>query len=333
MRPLPRLSSRATRAFAAACVLLVAAPSAYSAAGTPLYPVRPVRVIVPYAAGGSSDALARIVSQRLSERLGQQFVVDNRAGAGTLIGTELAAHAAADGYTLLVATPPLVINPTLYARVTYAPERDFAAVTNMAASSNVLVVHPALPASSVKELVALLRSQPGRHAYGSSGIGGASHLATALFAHMAGVELVHVPYKGGAPMVSDLLAGRVQLAMANLTTALPHVRSGRLRALAIGTRVRSPLLPEMPTLSEAGMTGYEANNWNGIVVPRATPRQVIELLNRAMVTVLREPAVGERIAAAGLDVIADTPPQFAAYLRSEGEKWSKVIRAAGIKAE
>jgi len=333
MRLRARLCSRMTPAFVAACVLLVAAPAAYPAAGTSPYPLRPVRLIVPYAAGGSSDALARIVAQRLSERLGQQFVVDNRAGAGTLIGTDIAAHAAADGYTLLVATPPLVINPTLYAQVTYAPERDFAAVTNMAASSNLLVVHPSLPASSVTELVALLRSQPGRHTYGSSGVGGAGHLATALFSHMARVELVHVPYKGGAPMVSDLLAGRVQLAMANLTTTLPHLRSGRLRALAIGTRGRSALLPDIPTLSEAGIRGYEANNWNGIVVPRATPQPVIDALNRAVVAVLREPAVSGRIAGAGLDVIADTPAEFAVYLESEAQKWSKVIRAAGIKAE
>ena len=314
-------------------MLLLAASVAHSATSAPSYPLRPVRLIVPYSAGGSSDALARIVAQRVSERLGQQLVVDNRAGAGTLIGTEIAARAAADGYTLLVATPPLVINPTLYAKATYAPERDFAAVTNMAASSNLLVVQPALPASSVKELVALLRSQPGRYTYGSSGVGGASHLAAALFAHMAGVELVHVPYKGGAPMVSDLLAGRVQLAMANLTTALPHLKSGRLRALAIGTKVRSALLPDMPTLSEAGITGYEANNWNGIVVPRATPPKVVDVLNRVVVAVLREPAVSERIANAGLDVVADTPAEFAAYLKSEAEKWAKVIRAAGIKAE
>ena len=250
-------------ALALAFVTLLGASHAI-AASAPSYPARPVRVIVPYAAGGSSDVLARIVGQRLSERLGQQFVVDNRAGAGTLIGTEIAANAAADGYTLLVATPPLVVNPLLYRKVSYAVDRDFAAVTNIAASSNLLVVHPSLTAASVDDLVTLLRSQPGKYTYGSSGVGGAGHLATALFAHMTGVDIVHVPYKGGAPMVADLLAGRLHLAMANLTTTLPHLRAGRLRALAIGTTKRSELMPDMPTLSEAGVPGTKRTTGTGL---------------------------------------------------------------------
>ena len=297
------------------------------------YPTRPVRVIVPYAAGGSSDAIARMVSARLSERLGQQFVVDNRAGGGTLIGTDIAAAAPPDGHTLLVATPPLVVNPTLYPKVNYAVERDFAAVTNMAGSSNLLVVHPSLPAQSVKELVALVRTQPRHYTYGSSGVGGASHLAMALFEYLARVEMVHVPYKGGAVAVTDLLGGRLQLAMANLTTALPHLKTGRLRGLAIGTAQRSALLPDMPTVSEAGVPGYEANNWNGIVVPRATPPAIVDQLNRAIVAALREPETSARIAAAGLDVIGDSVPDFARYLRSEADKWGRLVKTAGIKAE
>ncbi len=319
------------RARACAGLLLLVA-GATSAAPLP-YPVRPVRFIVPYAAGGSSDVLARIVGQRLSERLGQQFVVDNRAGAGTLIGTEIAANAPADGYTLLVATPPFVVNPSLHAHVPYAVERDFAAVTNMAASSNLLVVHPVLPAATVKDLVALLRARPAHYTYGSSGVGGAGHLAMALFTHMAEVEAVHVPYKGGAPMVADLLAGRVHIGMANLTTALPHLRAGRLRGLAIGTSRRSELVPDMPTISEAGVAGYEANNWNGIVVPRGVPAAVVGALHKATVAVLRDPTTADRIAAAGLDIVADTPAAFARYLRSEGEKWGKVVKTAGIKPE
>lgn len=320
------------RACAAALLFAIAAHAAHAASATE-YPARPVRLIVPYSAGGSSDLIARVVSQRLAERLGQPFVVDNRAGAGTLVGTNIAAHAPADGYTLLVATPPLVVNPTLHARVDYVVERDFAAVGNMAASSNLLVVHPALKVSTVKELVALARAQPGQHHYGSSGVGGAGHLAMALFTHMAGITLVHVPYKGGAPMVTDLVAGRVNIGMANLTTALPHLRADRLRALAIGTSKRSALVPDMPTIAEAGIAGYEANNWNGIVVPRATPRAVIDKLSAAMMAVLREPATVERITAAGLEVVADDPSHFARYLRSEGEKWGRVVKAAGIKAE
>lgn len=313
--------------------LMTALAGSATAAAVTAYPTRPVRVIVPYAAGGSSDLIARLVSQRLSERLGQQFVVDNRAGGGTLIGTDIAAHAAADGHTLLVATPPLVVNPTLYARVNYVVERDFAAVCNVAASSNLLVVHPSLNVKTVKDLIALARAQPDRYTYGSSGIGGAGHLAMALFTRETGIALVHIPYKGGSLAVADLIAGRVNLAMANLTTALPHLRAGRLHGLAIGTTARSPLLPDMPTISEAGVPGYEANNWNGIVVPRATPPRVVDALHAAIDAVLREPATSERIAAAGLDVVGDTPAQFARYLRSEGAKWAKVVKAAGIRAE
>ncbi|HWI13143.1 MAG TPA: tripartite tricarboxylate transporter substrate binding protein [Burkholderiales bacterium] len=315
------------------CALVMMLPAGSAHAASASYPVRPVRVIVPYAAGGSSDLIARLLGPRLSERLGQQFVVDNRAGGGTLIGTDIAAHAPADGHTLLVATPPLVVNPVLYARVDYVADRDFAGVCNMAASSNLLVVHPALSVTTVKDLIALARAQPDHYTYGSSGIGGAAHLAMALFAHEAGIALVHVPYKGGSLAVADLIAGRVNLAMANLTTALPHLRSGRLRGLAIGTGKRSALLPDMPTVSEAGVPGYEANNWNGIVVPRATPRAVVRTLHSAIAAALREPAMAERVSSAGLDVIADTPEEFSAYLRSEAGKWGKLIKTAGIKAE
>jgi tripartite-type tricarboxylate transporter receptor subunit TctC len=297
------------------------------------YPERPLRWVVPYAAGGSSDTVARIVGQKLSERLGQQVVVDNRTGAGTLIGTEIVAHSAADGYTLLVATPPLAVNPALYKKVSYDLERDFAAVTNVAGSSNLLVVHPSVNATTVKELIALAKANPNKYNYGSSGVGGASHLAMALFASMAGIEVTHVPYKGGAPAVADLIAGRLSLAMANLTTAQPHIRGGRLRGLGVGRSTRSPLFPEMPTINEAGVPGYEANNWNGIVVPAKTPRAVIERLQRDVVAVLKESTVAERMAGAGLEPIGDTPSQFERYLKDEAAKWSKLIKTAGIKAE
>jgi tripartite-type tricarboxylate transporter receptor subunit TctC len=310
-----------------AIALLSAAASAVAA-----YPERPVRLIVPYAAGGSTDTVARLVGARLTERLRQQFVADNRTGGGTIIGTEIAARAAPDGYTLLMATPPLVVNPSLR-KVPYDLAKDFTAVTNVAASSNLLVVHPSVPASHTRELIALLKANPGKHNYGSSGVGGASHLAMALFLHMAGVEAVHVPYKGGAPAVTDLVAGRLSLAMANLTTAQPHIRANRLRGLGIGTRSRSPLFPEMPTIAESGVPGYEANNWNGIVVPSRTPGAVIKLLQRAVADVLKEPAIADRMAKAALDPIGDSPAEFARYLKSEAQKWGKLVKSAGIKAE
>ncbi len=297
------------------------------------YPERPLRLVVPYSAGGSTDTVGRIIGPRLSERLGTQVVLDNRTGAGTLIGTEIVARAAPDGYTLLMATPPTAVNPSLYPRVPYDLKRDFVAVTNVAGSSNLLVVHPNVPARSTRELIALLKSAPGKYNYGSSGIGGAGHLAMALFESMAGVDAAHVPYKGGAPAVVDLVAGRVSLMMANLTTAQPHIRANRLRGLGIGTRTRSPLFPEMPTIAESGVPGYEANNWNGVVAPAGTPRAVIERLHREITAVLKEPAIAERMAGAGLEPIGDTPAQFAAYLAAEAEKWGRLVKSAGIKPE
>jgi tripartite-type tricarboxylate transporter receptor subunit TctC len=297
------------------------------------YPAKPIRLIVPYAAGGSTDTLARILAYALAERLGQQVVIDNRTGAGTIIGTEIAAKSVPDGYTLFMATPPFAVNPALYGKVPYDLERDFAAVLNVAGSSNLLVVHPMLPAHSVKELIGLVKANPGKYSYGSSGVGGASHLAMALFTSMAALDMVHVPYKGGAPAVTDLVADRLQVMMANLTTAQPHVRAGRLRALGVGTKARTPLFPEMPTISEAGVPGYEANNWNGIVVPRNTPRLIIDRLQREVVTILSDTNVAKRLAAQGLEPIGDTPREFAQYLKSEAAKWGKVVKSAGIKPE
>jgi tripartite-type tricarboxylate transporter receptor subunit TctC len=316
----------------ARAIAFVSCLAATSASGSD-YPSKSIRLVVPYAAGGSSDTVARLVGQQLGERVGQQVVIDNRTGAGTIIGTEIAAQAVPDGYTLLMATPPLAVNPALYGKVPYDLERDFAAVTNVAGSSNLLVVHPGVPAQSVKDLIAILKSNPGKYNYGSSGIGGAGHLAMALFTSMASVEALHVPYKGGAPAVTDLVAGRLDLMMANLTTAQPHIRAGRLRGLGVGTRVRSPLFPEMPTIAEAGVPGYEANNWNGIVVPRKTPRAIIERLHREVLAVLSDGAAKKRFAAQGLEPIGDTPAEFAQYLRQEAVKWGKLVKTAGIRPE
>jgi tripartite-type tricarboxylate transporter receptor subunit TctC len=297
------------------------------------YPQRPIRLVVPYSAGGSTDTVARITGARLSERLGQQVVIDNRTGGGTLIGTEIVQRATPDGYTLLMATPPLAVNPSLYPKVSYVLERDFVAVGNVAGSTNLLAVHPSMPANTVAELVALLKAAPGKYTYGSSGIGGAGHLAMALFESMAGVQAIHVPYKGGAPAVADLVAGRLNLMMANLTTAQPHIRAGKLRGLGVGKAKRSPLFPEMPTIAEAGVKGYEANNWNGVVAPAGTPRAAIERLHRDIVATLQEPAIAERMMKAGLEPVGDTPAEFAQYLKSESVKWGRLVKSAGIKPE
>jgi tripartite-type tricarboxylate transporter receptor subunit TctC len=312
------------------CVFLLMFAALVQAAD---YPQRPVRLVVPYAAGGSTDTVARIVGARLSERLGQQIVVDNRTGAGTLIGTEIVQHATADGYVLLMATPPLAVNPALYGKVSYSVERDFVAVTNIAGSSNLLVVHPSVAVSNVRELVALLKASPGKYSYGSSGVGGAGHLAMALFLSMAGAEALHVPYKGGAPAVADLVAGRLNLMMANLTTAQPHIRAGKLRGLGVGKTKRSPLFPEMPTISEAGVKGYEANNWNGVVAPTGVPRAVVDRLYRDITATLKETAITDRMQAAGLEPIGDSPAEFAQYLKAEAAKWGQLVKTAGIKAE
>lgn len=319
--------------FPALFVALTAVSTISVAAETTAYPQRPIRLVVPYSAGGSTDTVARITGARLTERLGQQVVVDNRTGAGTLIGTEIVKAATPDGYALLMATPPLAVNPSLYAKVPYVLDRDFVAITNIAASSNLLVVHPSLPVTSVKELIALLKANPDKYSYGSSGVGGAGHLAMALFTSMAGVEALHVPYKGGAPAVADLVGGRLSMMMANLTTAQPHIRAGKLKGLGVGKAKRSPLFPEMPTIAEAGLKGYEANNWNGVVAPRGTPRAVIERLHKDIVATLQEPAIAERMARAGLEPVGDTPAEFAQYLKAEAAKWGKLIKSANIKAE
>ena len=297
------------------------------------FPTRPLRIVVPYAAGGSTDVLARMVGQKLTAVLGQPVVIDNRTGAGTIIATEIVARAAPDGYTLLMATPPLTIAAALYEKLPFDTARDFAAVTNIAATSNVLVVHPAVPAQSVKELIALAKANPGKFTFGSSGVGGASHLAVELFRSMAGIELLHVPYKGGSLAVTDLLGGRLTLMFANLTTVQGHIKTGRVRALAIGTAQRSLVVPDLPTVAAAGVPGYEANNWNGVVAPAGTPRAVIERLRREIKAAVDAPEMRERLLQNAFEPIADTPAEFARYLATERVKWGKVVREAQVKPE
>ncbi len=317
-------------AFGALTAFFVAASIAAHAQG---YPTRPVRIIAPSAAGGAADTVARVVAPLLAERIGQPVVVDTRPGAGTIVGTEAAAKAAPDGHTLLIGLPALAINPSIYKTMPYDGLRDFAAITQAVSQPNLFVVHPSLPAKSVKELIALARARPGELVYASSGVGASSHLTIELFLLMTRTRMLHVPYKGPAPGVIDLIAGRVTLAAPSTIATLPHVRSGRLRALAVTTARRVAGLPDIPTVAEAGVPGYESVSWFGFAAPAGTPKDVIERLNKEIVAILRTPEVTERFAREGTEVVANSPEEFERYIAAEAVKWAKVVKNAGIKPE
>jgi tripartite-type tricarboxylate transporter receptor subunit TctC len=298
-----------------------------------VYPTRPVRIIVPTSAGSAADTLARTLASPLAERLGQSVVVDIRAGGATVIGTEAVAKAAADGHTLLIGLPALAINPSLHRKLPYDALRDFAPITRATSQPNLLVVHPSLPARSVKELVALAKARPGELAFASSGLGAASHLTMELFLLMTGTRMLHVPYKGPAPGVIDLMAGRVSVMSPSTVATLPHVRSGRLRALAVTTPERVAALPDFPTVAEAGVPGFESVSWFGLVAPAGTPKEVMSRLHQEAVAILHAPDVKERFARDGTEVIAGSPEEFGTYIRAEIVKWAKVVKSAGIKPE
>jgi tripartite-type tricarboxylate transporter receptor subunit TctC len=298
------------------------------------YPSKPLRLIVPFAAGGGTDLVARIVSGKLADKLGQPTVVDNRPGAAGAIGAELAAKAPPDGHTLLLGSSgPIAINPGLYEKLSYDPARDFSPVALVTVMPFLLVTHPALPVKSVKDLIALARARPGELNYASPGSGSSTHLANELLKSMTGAQIVHIAYKGVAPAATDLISGQVQMMAGDLSTLLPHVKSGRMRALAVTSAQRSTLLPGMPTVAESGVPGYEATGWFGVLVPSATPRAVIERLNSSIVKGVSEADARERLAALGGDLAVGTPEQFGAYLQKETAKWGKVIRAIGLRAE
>src|SRR6478672_5795350 len=306
--------------------------SAASAADGGPSPNRPIRMIVGFAPGGGTDTTARALTPKLSERLGQQVIVDNRPGAAGNIATDITTKAPADGYTILMGTiAALAINPTLYGNLPFDPQRDLAPVTRAVDSTNILVVHPSVAAKNVKELIALAKTKTLNG--GSSGIGGAGHLALELFNVSAGTKITHVPYKGGGPAMTDLLGGQINLVFATAASAIPHVQSGKIRALAVTTLKRSQLVPDMPTVAEAGVPGFEANNWYGIVVPAKTSRPIVDRLNKEFVAVLNMPDVKEVLFRQGLDVHPSTPEQFGAYIKSETTKWAKVIKASGAKPE
>jgi tripartite-type tricarboxylate transporter receptor subunit TctC len=311
----------------------LAAAVGWAAERTPEYPWKPVRIVAPSAPGSSADTLARVVATPLSERLGQPVVVDTRPGAGSILGTDLVAKAPADGHTLLIATPALAINPSIGRAMPYDGLRDFAAVTLGISQPNVLAVHPSVPAKSVKELIALARARPGELSYASAGVGAISHLTIELFLFMTHTQMLHVAYKGSSAGVIDLVAGRVALMGTSAIATFPHLRSGRLRPLAVTTAVRTAVLPEVPTVAESGVPGYEAVGWFGVMAPSGTSKEIIARLHKEIVAALNQPEIRERFKRDGVDVVADTPEQFAAYIKAEAAKWAKVVKAAGIKPE
>ena len=297
------------------------------------YPVRPVRLIVPFPPGGGTDTMARVVAPKLSEFLGQQVVAENRGGAGANIGAELAAKSAPDGYTLLLNTITNAIGASLYSKLNYDLVRDFAPITQLATTPHILVVHPSVPVKSVKEFIAFARARPGELTYSSSGSGSAAHLAGELFNSLTGVKSVHVPYKGGGPSMIALVGGEVSVCFATMPSAIGYVKSGRLRGIAVTTAQRSPSTPELPTIAETGIAGYEAGSWYGLSAPAGTPKEIIARLHAETLKVLGLPDVKERLANAGFEVVVSTPEQFAEFTRSEIQKWGKIVKAAGLKVD
>jgi len=299
------------------------------------YPSRPIRFVVPYPPGGPLDIMARAIGQKLAQTWGQPVVVDNRAGAGGNIGADLVAKSAPDGYTLLMgAVATHAINPTLYGKLPYDPVRDFTPVALVAQVPNVLVVNPAVPAKSVRELIELARAKPGSLNFGSGSTGSTGHLAGELFKTMAGVQMAHIPYKGGSPAMADLLAGQVQLMFDNLANALPNVKAGRLRALAVTTQKRSPFMPDLPTIAESGLPGFDLTTWFGVMLPAGTPPGIVARLNAEIVRGLSAPDMRERLAAMGAQPPADnTPENFTAFIRAEAARYARVVRDSGARVD
>jgi len=297
------------------------------------YPVRPIRLIVPFPPGGGTDTMARVVAPKLSEFLGQQVVAENRGGAGANIGAEVAAKSAPDGYTLMLATITNAIGASLYTRLNYDLVRDFAPITQLATTPHILVVHPSVPVKSVKEFIAFAKARPGELTYSSSGNGSAAHLAGELFNSLTGVKTVHVPYKGGGPSMIALVGGEVSLAFATMPSAINYVRAGRLRGLAVTTAKRSPSTPELPTLAETGVAGYEAGSWYGLSAPAGTPKEIIGRLHAETIKVVALPDVKERLFNAGFEVVTSSPEQFGEFTRTEIQKWGKLVKAAGLKVD
>jgi tripartite-type tricarboxylate transporter receptor subunit TctC len=318
---------------ALAAIYSVAACAAAGQVPAQQYPGKPIRIVVPFPAGGTSDILARAIGQKLAEEWKQQVIVDPRPGAGANIGAEIVAKAPPDGYTLLLASTIHAINPSLYPRLTYDPLRDFTPLTLIAATSQVLTVHPSVPVSTVKELIGYAKKRPGALSYSSAGNGSQPHLTGELFKTMTGVDMLHVPYKGAPPAMLDLLAGQVALTFATAPSAVPYVKSGRLRALGVSTAQRIGALPAVPTIAEAGVPGFEAAGWNGLVGPAGMPQPVTEKLAAAVTRIVKEPAMASFLRDQGADPATMAPQEFGGYIKSEMAKWSKVVKISGAKID
>ena len=297
------------------------------------YPTKPVRFVVPFAAGGSSDTLARTIGLRLPEYLGQQVVIDNRTGANGDIGMSLVAKATPDGYTIVLGyIANLGIGPSLY-KMPYDPVKDFAPVTQIAGASNIMVEHPSVPAKNLKEFIAYAKANPGSVNFATSGVASVGHLTGELLNELAGMKMVHVPYKGSGQAITDLVGGHVKVMISGMASTLPHVKTGKLRALAVTGPQRSDAAPDVPTIAESGFPGFEARSWFGVLAPANTPKPIIRRLHDDVVKSLRQPDVKQRLTAIGFDIVGSTPDEFAAYIKSEIKKWEKVVKASGAKPE
>jgi tripartite-type tricarboxylate transporter receptor subunit TctC len=297
------------------------------------YPQRPVRVIVTFPPGAGSDVATRLVAVKLGETFSRQFVIDNRAGAAGNIGVDLAAHAAPDAYTLLSVTAAAAISQSAYRKVSFDLARDFVAIAPIASAPFVLVAHPAVPAKTVKELVAIAKAKPGQYSYATPGSGSSPHVAGELLKLELGIDLLHVPYKGTVPAIADVIAGNVSMALANTLVALPAVKSGRLRAIAITSATRSSMSPDIPTFAESGLPGFQAGTWYGLLGPKGTPREIVTTLNREVSRIVQLPDIREKLAALGAEPMTGTPEQFDAFVRSEVARWAKVVKAARIQLD
>ena len=319
----------AAAGIAATGLLLALAAPAFAQSD---YPNRPVRLIIPFPPGGSNDVVGRMIGTSLSDKLGKQVIIDNRAGAGGVVGTEIAAHAPNDGYTLLVISLAHAVNPWLY-KLPYDPIKDFVPIGIMGSGPNVIVVHPSLPVHSIKELIDLAKKQPGELQYASAGVGSFQHLGGELFKLEAGVDILHVPFKGGGPAMIDVVGGHTKVMFSSLVQTTPHIKSGKLRALGVGSKERSKVLPDVPSVAEAGVPSYEAVNWWGIVAPAGTPQPIIDKLHAALTAAQDSPEVEKQFSTEGAVVVKKSPAEFGAFMVSEMKKWEQVVKKGGIKAE
>ena len=324
---------RAAAALGAAAALASQPAVSEDAKRPATYPAKPVRMVIPLAPGGGSDIVGRMLAHALTEQWGQNVVVDNRPGAGSIVGTALAARAAPDGYTMLVSSSSIAISPALYKNLDFDVARDFTGVTLIASQPSLLVVHPSVAAAGVKDLVALARKSPGRLPYASAGIGSATHLGTELLMYAAKIELLHVPYKSAGLATNALVSGEAQVLLTNMASVLPHVAAGRLKAMGISSIDRSTLAPQVPTLAESGLPGFEYATWYGMLMPAGTPARIVRYVQASAAGVLKSPQTAQRFTGRGLQTYGTSPGEFERYLGSEIEKWGKVVKAAGIRVE